>query len=84
MFRPMILAACLAVAPLIATAQEMAPPPAGTYHLDPAHARLLFQVSHIGLSNYTALFTGFEATLTFDPRQSRPHDADGDGRCGLG
>ena len=42
-------------------------PPAGTYHLDPAHARLIFSVSHLGFSDYTAFFRKMDATLTFDP-----------------
>jgi polyisoprenoid-binding protein YceI len=63
------------IAPLIALvlsgpapAQTSADPaPAGTYHLDPAHARLIFRVNHLGFSNYTALFRTFDADLTFDP-----------------
>ncbi len=43
------------------------PPPAGDYHLELGHARLLFRVNHLGMSNYTALFTRFEADLAFDP-----------------
>ncbi|WP_126978196.1 YceI family protein [Frigidibacter oleivorans] len=41
--------------------------PAGTYRLDLAHGRLLFRVSHLGFSNYTAFFRDFDATLAFDP-----------------
>ena len=41
--------------------------PAGTYALDKSHATVTFQVMHLGLSNYTARFTDFDATLTFDP-----------------
>lgn len=41
--------------------------PAGDYTLDPAHARLIFSLSHLGFSNYTALFTGLSARLAFDP-----------------
>jgi polyisoprenoid-binding protein YceI len=50
-----------------ANAQDAAPPPAGIYQLDPAHARLIFQVSHLGFSNYTAFFKEFDAKLVFDP-----------------
>ncbi len=46
---------------------ESAGPPAGQYQLDPAHARLIFSVSHLGFSEYTAFFRKFEATLAFDP-----------------
>lgn len=41
--------------------------PAGTYKLDPTHASLTWKVSHLGLSNYTARFAKFDATLDFDP-----------------
>jgi polyisoprenoid-binding protein YceI len=41
--------------------------PAGTYKLDLAHASLVWKVSHLGLSNYTARFTDFDATLELDP-----------------
>jgi polyisoprenoid-binding protein YceI len=44
-----------------------APIPAGDYTLDRAHASLIFRVSHLGFSNYTARFTRFDAQLTFDP-----------------
>ena len=40
---------------------------AGTYKLDPAHASLTWKVRHFGLSNYTARFTKFDATLDIDP-----------------
>lgn len=42
--------------------------PAGVYELDETHAQLIWQVSHLGLSNYTARFTDFDAQLTFDPK----------------
>lgn len=41
--------------------------PAGEYKLDPAHATLLFKVSHLGFSNFTAWFDKFSADLTLDP-----------------
>lgn len=41
--------------------------PAGTYALDPAHASLIFRVSHLGFSNFTARFTRFDAELAFNP-----------------
>ncbi|MCH2038360.1 MAG: YceI family protein [Rickettsiales bacterium] len=44
--------------------QEM---PAGVYQLDNTHASLIWKVSHLGLSNYTARFTDFDANVTFDP-----------------
>lgn len=41
--------------------------PAGEYALDKTHASVVFRVSHLGLSNYTARFTGLDGKLTFDP-----------------
>lgn len=45
----------------------MAPPAAGHYHLDKAHASLQLRVSHLGFSTYTTRFSRFDAELTFDP-----------------
>jgi len=42
--------------------------PAGVYKLDRNHALLQWSVSHIGLSNYTARFTRYDATVTLDPQ----------------
>jgi len=52
-------------APAEAPAPELGP--AGTYVMDPTHASLTWKVSHLGLSNYTARFTGLAGTLVFDP-----------------
>jgi polyisoprenoid-binding protein YceI len=41
--------------------------PAGAYTVDKAHASLVFRVSHLGFSNYTAQFKSFDAQLQFDP-----------------
>jgi polyisoprenoid-binding protein YceI len=41
--------------------------PAGAYTLDKAHASLIFRVSHLGFSNYTAQFKSFDVQLQFDP-----------------
>mgnify|MGYP006263568459 CR=1 FL=1 len=41
--------------------------PAGDYVLDKGHTSITFKVKHMGLSNYTARFTDFDATLTLDP-----------------
>lgn len=48
-------------------AQDLPPPMAGQYQMDLGHTRLLFRVSHLGFSNYTALFTDVSADLIFDP-----------------
>lgn len=44
-----------------------APPPAGEYKLDKAHASLVLRASHLGFSTYTTRFSRFDADLTFDP-----------------
>lgn len=41
--------------------------PKGTYKDDPNHSSLTFKILHFGLSNYTARFTKFDATLELDP-----------------
>ncbi len=41
--------------------------PAGTYTIDKNHASLIFRVNHLGMSNYTARFKRFDATLQFNP-----------------
>jgi polyisoprenoid-binding protein YceI len=41
--------------------------PAGAYTLDKSHSTVVFKVSHLGFSNYTAAFADFDAKLNFDP-----------------
>lgn len=59
-------------APVVAAPAATAPKPpkadipAGAYTLDKSHATLVFRVSHLGFSNYTAAFADFDAKLTFD------------------
>jgi polyisoprenoid-binding protein YceI len=43
------------------------PVPAGKYTLDKPHASLIFRVSHMGFSHWTARFSRFDADLQFDP-----------------
>lgn len=43
--------------------------PAGNYQVDPTHASLTWQVSHLGLSNYTARFTTFDAAIQLNSKQ---------------
>lgn len=42
--------------------------PAGDYKVDKAHTTLIFRVSHMGFSHYTARFRRLDAQLKFDPR----------------
>lgn len=57
----------------VAAAPSIEGLPAGDYKLDPAHSTLIFSVSHLGFSNYTAQFTKFGADLKLDP--ANPNDA---------
>lgn len=41
--------------------------PAGAYTLDKPHSTIVFRVSHLGFSNYTAAFADFDAKLNLDP-----------------
>jgi polyisoprenoid-binding protein YceI len=73
MFTRTLLTATLLVAPFAALAQaptmaKVADLPVGVYTLDKSHASLTWKVSHLGLSNYTARFTEFDAKLTLDPK----------------
>lgn len=48
--------------------------PSGVYKLDPTHASIVFKVDHLGISQYTARFTRFDASLELDaanPQNSR-------------
>jgi len=67
MLKPFIVTiAALTLAAPAAIAQS-APLPAGVYQMDRGHASLHWKINHLGLSNYTARFTRFEATLDIDP-----------------
>jgi polyisoprenoid-binding protein YceI len=48
-------------------AAEIEGMPSGLYELDKAHASLIWKVDHLGLSDYTARFTEFDADLDFQP-----------------
>ena len=66
----MIRTLCLVTAllsPLPLSAQDLPPAQAGNFKIDLGHTRLLFRVSHLGFSNYTAFFRDIDATLVFDP-----------------
>lgn len=42
--------------------------PAGIYVLEKTHASLTWRIKHMGMSNYTARFRSFDATVKFDPK----------------
>lgn len=58
-------AAAPAGEPVVAPGKTQAP--AGTYTLDPAHSTVVFRLSHLGFSKYTASFAKLSGVLTFDP-----------------
>jgi polyisoprenoid-binding protein YceI len=62
----LLLSACALSA--TRTPQTLQSLPHGTYQMEKAHASLLFRIKHMGLSNYTARITDFDATLDFDPK----------------
>jgi polyisoprenoid-binding protein YceI len=45
--------------------------PAGLYEIDKTHTSVTWSVSHLGLSQYTARFTNFNAKLNFDPKNPK-------------
>lgn len=69
-FLPTIGALVYLAIPTLGQAAEMTPHtemPVGVYVLDKTHASLTWKVSHLGLADYTARFTDFDATLDFNP-----------------
>lgn len=51
---------------VLAAAPALADPitvPSGTYTLDPTHTSVVWKVSHLGMSNYTARFDGISGSL---------------------
>lgn len=71
------LAACGGEAPPPAATAPAAPAsaafvlkaPGGDYQVDPYHSNLTFKVRHLGLADYVARFTRFDARVTLDPAQ---------------
>jgi len=45
---------------------EPLPVPSGTYRLEPTHGSIIWKISHLGLSHYTARLNHFDATITLD------------------
>jgi polyisoprenoid-binding protein YceI len=40
---------------------------AGTYQVDPGHTQVIFEINHLGFSEYTGMFVEPTGTLTLDP-----------------
>lgn len=70
-FKTLVMGAVLAgmagVAPVMADV-KLSELPSGAYASDPTHSSLVWKVSHMGLSNYTARFAAYEAALTLDTK----------------
>lgn len=70
-FRSALLVASLLAAPLVAQAQGVShdpkASPAGEYVIDKSHARVQWRISHMGFSYYVGWFSGFDATLAYNP-----------------
>ena len=66
---PRLAASLLLVLATAATASSNAPAPvpAGEYQVDKTHTSLIFRVSHLGFSTFTARFTRVDAAVRFDP-----------------
>ncbi|WP_448586831.1 YceI family protein [Thermaurantiacus sp.] len=67
MLRAAALLLLVAPAPLLAQAAPVNAP-AGVYELEKTHASITWRVKHLGLSMYTARFTGFDSAITLDPK----------------
>ena len=61
-------AALLAFTSSAAIAADPASVPAGTYVLEPSHARIAFAIDHMGFSTWYGDFTGAKGGLTLDPK----------------
>ncbi len=66
-----VLAGCANLATKVLPSNNQVFDPAtlrgGAYRLDPEHAALLFEVSHLGFSGYVGRFNQMAASLDFDP-----------------
>ena len=65
--KPLLVAAAFAfAAPVLAQAAPLNVP-AGEYVVDPTHASLTWKIRHLGLSNYTARFSTYDAVINLNP-----------------
>jgi len=68
--RRLALPLLLVLATAAQASTTSAPPvPAGQYKVDKAHTSLVFRVSHMGFSSFTARFTSVDVGLQFDPNR---------------
>lgn len=62
----LLAAGTIALASFSANAADLSKIPSGDYTVDPTHAYVTFQYSHLGLSNPTLSFGAFEMSLALD------------------
>lgn len=64
----LLVATALVASPALAqTTQVPAEVKAGTYVVEPTHAKVLFAISHLGFSTYYGTFPKVDGTLVLDP-----------------
>jgi polyisoprenoid-binding protein YceI len=61
-----MFAASLFAVPALAAAPSPADVPSGTYKIDQTHASVVWKVKHMGLAQYSARFTKFDAEIKYD------------------
>lgn len=64
----LLVVAALTAGPARAAEPVLRNATAGTYVLEKEHASLTWRVRHMGMSNYTARFKRFDATIELDPQ----------------
>ena len=64
-----LLGSCSALSAVLPNGrQELTDVGTGAYRLEKAHGSIVWRAKHMGLSNYTARLTDWDATLDFDPK----------------
>lgn len=61
-----ILAGTSPISPISATAADIAAQTSGNYEVEPTHTTVVWRLTHMGLSNYTARFEKISGSLQFD------------------
>lgn len=60
-------AQALKLTQITATEASLKAQPKGTYNIEPTHTTVVWRLTHMGLSNYTARFDKISGTIDFDP-----------------
>ena len=63
---PVMLAVLAGAAQASAPTTALTAQDSGEYRLDQEHASIIFTIRHLGFSNFTGRFNGFDATLNLD------------------